>query len=55
MPLRYCPLEFELELNDTDQPIINSIYEAFNATNTSHFWRLENCMLKQTSAPSMMR
>ena len=35
MPLRYCPLEFELELNDTDQPIINSIYEAFNATNSS--------------------
>ena len=46
IPLRYCPLELELELNDTDQPIINSIYEPFNNTNTSDFWRLENCMLK---------
>ena len=46
LPLRYCPLELELELNDTDQPIINSIYEPFNNTNTSAFWRLENCMLK---------
>ena len=36
----------ELDLNDTDEPIINGIYNPFDATNTSNFWQLENCMIK---------
>jgi hypothetical protein len=46
IPLRYCPIEMESESNDTDEPIVNGIDNPFDATNTSNFWRLENCMIK---------
>ena len=46
IPLRYCPIEMELDLNNADEPIINGIYNSFDATNTSNFWRLESCMIK---------
>ena len=44
--LRYFPIEMESELNGTDEPIINGIDNPFDTTNTSNFWRLENCMIK---------
>ena len=44
--LRYCPIEMESVLNDTDAPITNGIDNPLDATNTSSFWRLENCTIK---------
>ena len=46
IPLRYCPIEIELELADVDQPIVSGVYSDFTAANTSYNWKLENCMLK---------
>ena len=46
MPLRYCPLELELELADVTEPIISAPFGPFTAANTSYIWKLENCMMK---------
>ena len=46
MPLRYCPLEIELELADVTEPIISAPFAPFTAANTSYIWKLENCMMK---------
>jgi hypothetical protein len=45
LPLRYAPLEIELELADVLDPIIN-IKDPFTVDNTSLLWKIENCMVK---------
>jgi hypothetical protein len=45
LPLRYAPLEIELELADVLDPIIN-LEAPFLAANTSLLWKIENCMVK---------
>jgi len=45
LPLRYAPLEIELELADVLDPIIN-LETPFLAANTSQLWKIENCMVK---------
>jgi hypothetical protein len=51
IPLRYCPLEIELELADMTDPIltetdgIGTIVAGFDAT-ISRSWKLESCQLK---------
>ena len=49
LPLRFCPIEIELELADVDEPIIigsTSSTDVFTETNTAAKWKLENCMVK---------
>ncbi len=46
IPLRYCPIEIELELADVLEPILSGAYSDFTAANTSYNWKLENCMMK---------
>jgi hypothetical protein len=47
LPLRYCPIEFELELANTLDPIVApGISQEFSEANTSGLWRLQNCMVK---------
>ncbi len=46
IPLRYCPIEIELELADVSEPVISGTYGGFTAANTSYNWKLENCMMK---------
>ena len=58
LPLRYMPIELELELADWDAPIITDFYVApvggepaedpghFRSTNTSTAWMLQNCQIK---------
>ena len=46
IPLRYCPIEIELELADVSEPIVFGTYGAFTPANTSYNWKLENCMMK---------
>ncbi len=53
LPLRYAPLEIELELADVLDPIVSDFVLAdaagslkFNATNTSLLWKIEYCMVK---------
>jgi len=46
IPLRYCPLEFELELTTRDEPIFTSADGPLTAANTSDYWHLQNCMVK---------
>jgi hypothetical protein len=47
IPLRYCPLEIELELADTTEPIVSApLVGQFTIANTSYTWKLENCMMK---------
>jgi len=47
LPLRYCPLEFELELAGADEPIVTpGSSAAFTTANTSGLWKLQNCMIK---------
>jgi hypothetical protein len=50
LPLRYAPLEIELELANVEDPIVapDTALGEFNTTNTSLKWKLENCMVKQT-------
>jgi hypothetical protein len=45
LPLRYAPLEIELELADVLDPLIN-LETPFLAGNTSQLWKIENCMVK---------
>ena len=49
LPLRFCPIEIELELADVGDPIVlgnETLLDEFTATNTSEKWKLENCMVK---------
>ena len=53
IPLRYCPLEIELELADMDDPIISSNVGIPDAANRGHFtasnsilWKLQQCQIK---------
>ena len=46
IPLRYCPLEFELELTTRDEPIFLPTDTPLNSTDTSGTWHLQNCMIK---------
>ena len=54
LPLRYAPLEIELELADVSDPIVSDGFAAdgdsdatkFKAANTSVLWKIENCMVK---------
>ena len=54
LPLRYTPLEIELELADPEDPIVvggtvnfdGGNNTEFTTVNTSAKWRLENCMVK---------
>jgi hypothetical protein len=48
LPLRYCPLEIELELADADDPVITNFAGQTDnsAATTSIQWKLESCMLK---------
>jgi hypothetical protein len=48
LPLRYCPLEIELELADADDPVITNFTGQTDnsAATTSIQWKLESCMLK---------
>ena len=45
LPLRYAPLEIELELADVLDPLI-TLETPFLAANTSQLWKIENCMVK---------
>jgi len=47
LPLRYTPVEIELELADIDDPVISPGASAnFTIANTTNAWILENCMVK---------
>jgi hypothetical protein len=46
LPLRYMPIEIELELADNDAPIITDFNALYAAINTSKSWRIENCQIK---------
>ena len=53
LPLRYAPLEIELELADVLDPIVSTFADPsdvdqtkFKAANTSVLWKIENCMVK---------
>jgi hypothetical protein len=54
LPLRYAPLEIELELADVADPIVSDFYVEgdtanpanFKASNTSTQWKIETCMVK---------
>ncbi len=46
LPLRYAPLEIELELADVADPIVSTFGASFTDANTSTSWKIENCMVK---------
>jgi hypothetical protein len=46
LPLRYMPIEIELELADSDAPIITVFNNQFNIDNTSILWKIQNCQVK---------
>jgi hypothetical protein len=46
LPLRYMPIEIELELADNDAPIITNFGAKFTAANTSLSWKIQNCQIK---------
>jgi hypothetical protein len=54
LPLRYAPLEIELELADVLDPIVSDFAadadatspSQFKASNTSILWKIKNCMVK---------
>jgi hypothetical protein len=46
LPLRYMPIEIELELADNEAPIITNLNTAFTAANTSISWTIQNCQIK---------
>jgi hypothetical protein len=43
LPLRYCPIEIELEVADNDEPIVTKVGTVFTAATTSNVWHLEQC------------
>ena len=47
LPLRYTPVEIELEIADINDPIFVPDSSAnFTTANTSGLWKLQNCMVK---------
>jgi hypothetical protein len=46
IPLRYCPIEFELELADNDEPIVSTFGAFFTAANTTKLYHIEQCQIK---------
>jgi hypothetical protein len=46
IPLRYCPIEIELELADNNEPIVSTLGTVFTAANTSLLLHLEQCQIK---------
>ncbi len=46
LPLRYAPIEIELSLSDTTEPIVSEQTCNFKTANTSYQYKLEKCMLK---------
>jgi hypothetical protein len=46
IPLRYMPIELELELADNDEPVISVFNAVFAAANTSTSWKIQNCQIK---------
>jgi hypothetical protein len=46
LPLRYMPIEIELELADNDAPIITNFGDKFTAANTQIAWTIQNCQIK---------
>jgi hypothetical protein len=46
LPLRYMPIEIELELADNEAPIITSFNSVFSAATTSTSWKIQNCQIK---------
>ena len=46
LPLRYMPMEIELELADNDAPSITNSNTHYTAENTSVSWRIQNCQIK---------
>jgi hypothetical protein len=46
LPLRYMPIEIELELADNEAPIITDFNNVFTAENTSKSWKIQNCQVK---------
>ena len=46
LPLRYMPIELELELADNNEPIITDWDMLYTEETTSTSWRIENCQLK---------
>jgi hypothetical protein len=46
IPLRYCPIEIELEVADNDEPIVTNCVTVFTAATTSDVCHLEQCQIK---------
>ena len=47
LPLRYCPLVFELELvSDNTLPFVLNTILPFTLTNTSNSWKIQNVQIK---------
>ena len=46
LPLRYMPIEIELELADNEAPILTNFNTHYTADNTSVSWRMQNCQIK---------
>ena len=53
LPLRYAPLEIELELADAADPVVtlfaletDTTPLVFKASNTTTLWKIQNCMVK---------
>ena len=47
LPLRYCPLVFELELvSDNTIPFVLNTIAPFTSTNTSNSWKIQNVQIK---------
>ena len=52
LPLRYAPLEIELELADQTDPVVSVLGAAdaggdgFKVNNTTTAWKIQNCMVK---------
>ena len=54
LPLRYAPLEIELELADVNDPIVSDFAGAFLEANTSVLWKIQIVWSRLIYAPSIM-
>ena len=45
LPLRYMPIELELELADHYEPSITNFNVYYNPANTSVSWRIQHCQI----------
>ena len=46
LPLRYLPIELDLELADTGAPSITDSNSVYAADTTSISWEIQNCQIK---------